>query len=160
MRSIWRTPEPSASAAEDCYLPVRAEYVWQFQSPCVHYCTPIIRACQPVFLWYSIAIMKWLLFAVLLSVPQIPPPVRGKAPNSAIGGINAVADKAQSDKTPTAPPAPPLNLIPADQDQNITGTPQTKNAEQSVTVSKLPAVSVRRDWADWVLWVFDCLLVL
>ena len=44
-------------------------------------------------------------------------------------------------------------------EQNASNTPKPKDEEQAIRVRELPPVSVSRDWADWILWVFNGLLV-
>jgi hypothetical protein len=45
------------------------------------------------------------------------------------------------------------------QTQTNSGGQHSEDAQRSVGISKLPPVSVTRDWADWGVWVFSLLLV-
>lgn len=104
--------------------------------------------------------MKPLLLAVLLAVMQTTPPnPRKPANNPTLGGSNVTSDsgakqpptsQAQSSVYPSKPGA-----TKADGGQRA-----QQNAENSVGISKLPPVSVKRDWADWGYWGFGGLLVL
>jgi hypothetical protein len=52
--------------------------------------------------------------------------------------------------------APAPDSAPA---QTNTGVEHPEDAQHTVGISKLPPVSVTRDWADWGVWVFSFLLV-
>lgn len=45
------------------------------------------------------------------------------------------------------------------QTQTNSGGQHPEDAQHTVGISKLPSVSVTRDWADWGVWVFSLLLV-
>jgi hypothetical protein len=103
--------------------------------------------------------MKALLFTMLLSVMQAAPPVPRQAPNSASGTGQGVTKNTSDNKAPTSPLPSVVNPVAANPDQNASNSPKAKNAPQSISIRDLPSVSVSRDWADWVLWVFNGLLV-
>lgn len=106
--------------------------------------------------------MKPLLLAVLLAIMQTPSPVPRKATDSATGTSGRIQSQANSDKTPPSQSQPPVNASAAPS-YNANGNEQgADNARHSISVSKLPPVTVvapRRDWADWGYWVFSGLLV-
>jgi hypothetical protein len=56
---------------------------------------------------------------------------------------------------PSKAPAP----ASSPQAQTNSGGQHSDDAERTVGISKLPPVSVTRDWADWGVWVFSFLLV-
>jgi hypothetical protein len=64
-----------------------------------------------------------------------------------------------TNKTPRAQPSTPTEPVAATSQQNPDIAPKPENNQQSVRVRELPPVSVSRDWADWVLWIFSGLLV-
>jgi len=99
------------------------------------------------------------ILGLLLTVIQAPAPIPGKASDNATGGSHEV-QKQDTKSQPDSQPA--VSVIP----QNGTG-PAKPNAEQpsaedtsnSVTIRKLPTVSVGKDWADWSYWGFGGILV-
>jgi hypothetical protein len=103
--------------------------------------------------------MNVIIFAVLLSVAQTTAPVPRQAPNNPASTSGNVQKKTKDKDTPTNPTPPPIN-----QDQPKTPDGDAKqqgndNAEHSVAVSKLPPVSVTKDWTDRFYWAFSGLLV-
>jgi hypothetical protein len=103
--------------------------------------------------------MNVLVLAVFLTIPQASPPIPRKAADSAISVRQTVQDKTKHNQAPIAAP-PPVNSVGPGPTQGYSAPPKSVNTEQVITVSKFPAVSVHRDWADWVLWVFSGLLVI
>ena len=104
MRSICRMPEPSASALITATCLFDAQDVCHIRSPYGNYCTPIIMACQRVFLWYSIPDMKAALIACLLLAGVIIEPVQKQH-----GKPDASKDQkaSQQQPKPTAEGRPP-----------------------------------------------------
>jgi hypothetical protein len=107
--------------------------------------------------------MKYLILTVLLAVMQAPPPVPGKAPDSAASTRQNTIKKARDDQTPTTQPVPAItaNETPA---RKPDGPNQgNDDADHPVSISKLPTVTVsptKRDWADWGYWGFSLLLAI
>ncbi len=102
--------------------------------------------------------MKYLALAVFFAVVQASPPVPRQAAGSSAGASDSVQRDAHSEKEALAKGSP--SGQPPSHD--AVGTEQgTKNAEHSISVSKLPPVTIaspKRDWADWGVWVFTFLL--
>ena len=103
--------------------------------------------------------MRFLITAVLLAIMQAAPPVPGKTPDGRAEAGASGQNHAQTQQTESAQHPSPTQIIasPANHDQrNDNGY---GNTGQSVSISKLPAVSVERDLADWIGWGFNILLV-
>jgi hypothetical protein len=106
--------------------------------------------------------MQWFLLAVLLAVSQALPPVPGKAANDSTGTGSHVQSQSKPEKTPPAPSPPLINAKEAPKHDASGNGQGNENADHSISVSKLPPVTVvarKRDWADWGYWVFSGLLV-
>lgn len=104
--------------------------------------------------------MKNVALAVLLIVMQTAPPVPRKTPgNSAQAPKNW---KQQGNNDQSKIPHQPSSV-----ETNGSGESKTdgheqiqKNTDVPVFISKLPTVSVTKDWADWGVWVFSLMLVI
>jgi len=113
--------------------------------------------------------MKIVLLTVVLSIVQTPPPVPRQTPDSSAGTSKAVPQQANT-KKPESPPAPPPAQQPtgapdeqADKHKNAAEGEGQNDASNSVVIRELPPVTVagpRRDWADWLNWVFTGLLAI
>lgn len=104
--------------------------------------------------------MRFLILAMLLAVAQTPSPVPRKTPDSANGTSQGVTKDASSNKAPAQSSPPLVKSIESNPEQNPGNTKKTKDDGQTVRVRELPSVSVSRDWADWLLWAFNGLLVI
>jgi hypothetical protein len=104
--------------------------------------------------------MKWLYIAVLLAVVQASVPVPRKTADGPARASNHVDKAAQAAQTPTPAAMAPVDPIQADPAQDTRQNPDPKDAGKTVVIGKLPTVSVGRDWADWVLWIFSGLLAI
>lgn len=103
--------------------------------------------------------MKPLLIAVLLAIMQAPPPVQGKAVNDAAGSGQNIAGQGEKHEAASAPAAPihkDDSTPRAEPESSEVGRSDTQNP---IRIGELPLVSVRRDWADWGVWIFSGLLV-
>lgn len=103
--------------------------------------------------------IKCLILTVFLTVPQTSSPTPRQAPDSSASTRGNVQNQAK-------PENKPADLSPPSVDQNQTQTAEThgnkqrnNDAEQPVTVSKLPPVSITKDWTDRFYWLFSGLLV-
>lgn len=106
--------------------------------------------------------MKISVLAVILSIIYAAPPVPRKTPDSPA----SASGKAQSD---TKRENTPVANLPAVVDGNASQADNPHgngkgghDTEHSITISKLPSVTVdtpKRDWADWGTWFFNFLLV-
>jgi|SRR5208283_3399691 len=105
--------------------------------------------------------MGYLILAVLLAVAQTSSPVSRKASNSPNTTGQNTTKNSGDNKAPTAPSASIIKSAEPNPEQNASKDPKPENAEQSIRVRELPAVTVtaKRDWADWGYWVFGGLLV-
>jgi hypothetical protein len=109
-------------------------------------------------LGYSIEMLIFL--AVLLAIGQTAPPIPGKARNGPGSTGQSVSNKSSDDQKPPAKPLSSVNPITANPQQKPSNAPQPENEPQPVRITEFPAVPISRDWADWVLWIFNGLLVI
>jgi hypothetical protein len=96
---------------------------------------------------------------MFLSVVQASSPVPGKTPDNPTSTGSEVQDQTKDKNTN---PGPTTTAVSQDQPQghDAHGSEQNSNdAEQPVTVSKLPPVSITKDWTDRFYWLFSGLLV-
>src|SRR5437016_3423966 len=104
--------------------------------------------------------MKYIALAMLLVIVQTSPPIPGKTPNNRTETSDNSQKQAQYNKTnPDQTPAP-LQVKASLKHDDQTSNKGDDNKVQSVSISKLPPVSVIRDWADCVSLVFNILLVI
>jgi hypothetical protein len=103
--------------------------------------------------------MRYLILAMWLAIAQTPTPVPGKAPDSANGAGQSVTKNTGDYKAPTLHPPSVVKPDTGNSEQSTSNAPKSKNEERAIRIRELPPVSVSRDWADWILWVFDGLLV-
>ncbi|MGC2286845.1 MAG: hypothetical protein WA542_16440 [Candidatus Acidiferrum sp.] len=104
-----------------------------------------------------------MLLAVVLAVMQAGPPVPRKASDSASSTSQSVTKNSGDNKNPTASSPSVVKPVTPNPEQNAGDTPKPENEQHSVAISKLPPVSInapKRDWADWMLWGFNGLLVI
>lgn len=104
--------------------------------------------------------MTIIVLTVLLAIMQTSSPVPRKTANSTDGAAQNVKKDANNNQGPAEIPPTAVNHVTPEPEKTPSSSPSSKDAEQSISVSKLPAVSVDRDWADWVLWGFNGLLVI
>jgi hypothetical protein len=93
------------------------------------------------------------LFLVAIS------PIPGQTANNpagSSGNVQKQQGEGKSNGKSAATSLPQNSARPAPQD---TEKPNTENTGNSVTVSKLPPVSIGKDWADWSYWGFGGILV-
>src|SRR5947208_1587636 len=103
--------------------------------------------------------MKFLITAVLLTVMQTAPPVPRQTPDGRAEASASGQNHAQTTKTePTQHPSP-AQIIASPANHAQRNNNGDGNTGQPVSISKLPAVSVERDLADWLSWGFNILLV-
>jgi len=102
---------------------------------------------------------QYLLLALLLVLPQTLSGLPGKALIRALGTSNGVTQDAAANQNSPAASHPGSNTPTPEQKRNSGDSPQTGNEAQSVRIRELPPVSLSRDWADWVLWVFNGLFI-
>lgn len=97
---------------------------------------------------------------MLLAIVQTLPPIPGKATSSTQGTAQSVKKNPDNNQAPSTTPPPVINSVTPKPEENPRNPPTSEDAGQSISVSKLPPVSVGRNWADWVLWGFNGLLVI
>jgi hypothetical protein len=104
--------------------------------------------------------MNILLFAVLLSIVQATPPIPRQTPDASRQGRNNIKKDATNKQKPVS--ASPTTQVPIETNpEKEAGQPiETENKTESISVSKLPPVSVSRDWIDYVALGFTGALVL
>jgi hypothetical protein len=113
-------------------------------------------------LGYTFSAMKYLTLAVLLTVMQAPPPVPRKTANQSAGTSSHVQQQPDPEKAPAAGTQSTAYVNAASNDATAPEKKTGNNAEQTINVGKLPAVTVSgpdRNWADWLLWGSNVLLV-
>lgn len=104
--------------------------------------------------------MKVLILAVL-AVVQAAPPVPRQAPDSSASTSKTIQHPTAKDQTSRQPTSPAEAKTTPNHDASANKQGE-QNTEHSVTISKLPPVTVngvKRDWADWGTWGFNLLLV-
>jgi hypothetical protein len=125
----------------------------------VYYCTPTTIECQE-FVGYNFSVMKSLLFAVLLAVMQTPAPVPRKSPDPNDRTPQNIKSNPDGEKTPSQQPPTIVKPISAEPDQRDSHTPTAENAQQPITVRKLPPVSVMKDGIDRLSIFFTGVLII
>jgi hypothetical protein len=92
--------------------------------------------------------MRWLILAVLLAIAQTPSPVSQQGANNPNGGRNA----SQKQLNPSQTPSAPTHIIPeattAKKDEASPREKQNADDQKTVSISKLPSVSVESGWRD------------
>jgi hypothetical protein len=104
--------------------------------------------------------MKLLLFAVFLSVVQAAPPIPRQAPDDTAQTGKKIKQNANPENEPTAKTMPTVNEDKTDRDKKERQSVPEKNADQTIGISKLPSVSVSRDWIDGISLILTGALVL
>jgi hypothetical protein len=111
---------------------------------------------------YTFFAMKALALTVLLAVMQASPPIPRQTANKPASTGGTVQRQPKAKQKPTAQPPPSTDTKQTPYD-DATGNGQgTDNAQHSVSITELPAVTVKehkRDWADWGYWAFNLGLV-
>jgi hypothetical protein len=104
--------------------------------------------------------MRIITLAVLLSVMQANPPSPMQAP---VGGTNVaqnVRHNSGQGKNPVAPPAAIKDIADSDGDTKRTHTENGKfDKDQTIIIRETTPMPMHRDWADWLAWGFNILLV-
>jgi hypothetical protein len=104
--------------------------------------------------------IRLAILAVLLTVTQAPVPIPGQAANNPAGSggnVQKQGEKGKPNGQSAAASLPQNRAGPSNPDAE---KPSAEDASNSVTVRKLPTVSVGKDWADWSYWGFGGLLVI
>lgn len=103
--------------------------------------------------------MKIIALAVLLAAMQTSPPVPRQATDGGIQPADTVKREPHKDKNPPSSATSVKNSACSPSDSDGTSNENAKHHnEQSVAITKLPAVSVHRDWADWIAWLLTIAL--
>ena len=102
--------------------------------------------------------LRYLAIVAVLMAAMSPIP--GQAPKNPAGGSGTVQKQPKqgnANNQPAASTIPEGGTRPA---QPYTEKPNAEDAGNSVTIRKLPTVSIGKDWADWSYWGFGGLLVI
>jgi hypothetical protein len=99
------------------------------------------------------------ILAVLLTIVQAPIPVPRQAADSATQTSRADQKQGQKTQTDSRLATPTIPQSSEGPSQQGAGKEHSNDKSNPITISKLPPVSISRDWADWAIWVFDGLLV-
>ncbi len=102
--------------------------------------------------------MKFLALAVLLAIIQVAPPVPRKAADKPNSTSQNVADQGKGNKNPPAPPSIE-NAPHPDPQQRDNRIKQPNDDERSISIRKLPPVSVAKDGWDVFYICLTALLV-
>ncbi len=103
--------------------------------------------------------MKILIVAVFLAVMQATPPVPAKTPDSRTEASSNGPNQSQKNKTESNNHPSPLQFNASPEHDRQADDNGDAHTGQSVIISKLPAVSVTRDFADWFSLALNGLLV-
>lgn len=87
---------------------------------------------------------------MLLAVSQATPPVPRQTANKTTSNTQQPEDKAKTQKEIPSSPLPIEEAVSRHASAEKTEGEHRKDTEQSVTISKLPPVSVHRDWVDCI----------
>lgn len=103
--------------------------------------------------------MKWLLLAVLLTVPQAAPPAPAPTPDRAAPTQQGTQAQDNANTPPATPSqtAPDTNATKPDENPGATTKPDV--SLKPVEINKFPPVSVTKGWTDYTYWFFGLLLV-
>jgi len=107
--------------------------------------------------------MKHLaILAVLSVVIQTPATVLGQSTNSTVQASSGVSlkDQSKSNNAPESPIPGYADSGAGPKDQRWRGTQSSNDTGQTVSVTKLPPVSVSKDWSDWGVWGFSGFLAI
>ena len=100
-----------------------------------------------------------LAIAIALQGSPAPIPVPRQASNvNTNSGTEVNANSAQQ-QDPSSPPQATVETTKTPIEQNSTKAIPSENAEQTISVSKLPTVTIGRDWTDWISVLLSSLLV-
>jgi hypothetical protein len=91
---------------------------------------------------------------------QAAPPIPRKAADNAATASQNIKDNSSQKQESTGQPLPVLNPNKSPTANRNTYQQSSDDAEHTVGISKLPPVSITREWPDWGLWVFNFLLVI
>jgi hypothetical protein len=103
--------------------------------------------------------MQALTVAVLLAIMQTSPPVPRHTPNEAGSSSQRVKKHAGGNNTPSQSP-PVQKPREASTEQTRTDPPGGPNAQKPIAITKLPSVSVEKDWMDKSTWGFGAIFLL
>ena len=110
--------------------------------------------CQ-VFGGYNFYTMQRFLLLLLLIGPPVP---RQASQTRATARTRTSNDSAPEHKD-SQTLAPPAQLNASPENKEADKKQAKEDQSQSVSIRKLPAVSISKDWADWGVWAFSFLLV-
>jgi hypothetical protein len=102
--------------------------------------------------------IKFLILTMFLTVTQATSPIPGQAPNSSADTRGNVQSQTKNENKPADLQAP-VNQNQTQTSESHGNKQGNNDAEQPVTVSKLPPVSITKDWTDRFYWLFSGLLV-
>jgi hypothetical protein len=100
------------------------------------------------------------LLTVLLLVTQAPIPIPRQTPNSPTTASHTVKSQRKDHNAPSTPPVAVIDSTTTPSTQPHGGEQGQDDQPHSVNVRELPPVAIKRDLADWGLWVFTGLLVI
>ena len=103
--------------------------------------------------------LKWLaILAVLFAIAQTPVPTPRKATDHAAGTSSSVQQYGGDSKAPSQSTPPLASQNQPTSPNGDAGEQGSQDKGNSVIISKLPSVSILKDWADWSYWAFSGLL--
>src|SRR5258708_1212904 len=104
--------------------------------------------------------MKFFALAMFFALMQAGPPIPRKAPDNPAPAATNVKRKSATSQTKPLPAQTPAKTDSNGSAKRDGSEHHSEDPEHTVGISKLPPVSVTKDWADWGVWVFSGLLVL
>jgi hypothetical protein len=92
--------------------------------------------------------MKCLILAVFLVIAQAVPPASRKAPDNPTSAAESSKKQANPDQAPAAPAPIATDVAASPKDKASFQKKQDTDEQKTITISKLPSVSVETGWRD------------
>ncbi|HMD16605.1 MAG TPA: hypothetical protein VKH18_08060 [Terriglobales bacterium] len=102
--------------------------------------------------------MKYLILTVLLATVQIAPPVPGKAADNPAQTPAQVKSDGNASQAKSLPASAPVKTDGSGPAKTDSGEQHPDDAQHTVGISKLPAVTITPAKRDWAYWGFNFLL--
>jgi hypothetical protein len=108
-------------------------------------------------------LIRLLILTVILAVGQAPSPVPRQATDNSAQARGDNQKESDNKSSPSGTSPATINQNKAEPSQTNINQQGGKDTDNSISISKLPTVTItanKRDWADWGYWGFSCLLAL
>jgi hypothetical protein len=103
--------------------------------------------------------MKIIVLGMLLAVVQAAPPVPRHTSNEANKSGQSVKKQSDNKEAPSPSSSSFQEIVKPKAQSNSADAPSSPNTQQSITINKLPTVSVEKDLMDKTAWLFSGLLI-